>query len=110
MKFSSNNLALTIKTAREQKDLTQAELCEKLDITVRHLSGIETGRKLPSLPLLYELVHTLEIPGNFIFYPNNQDIPCKIQIVGMLHQCDERDLEDVAEMIKAHLGKEPSLV
>ena len=64
-----------IKFYRKEKKLSQEQLSEKVDITVKHLSEIERGIVFASAGLLEKLAENLEIPifaffltGNGIYY------------------------------------------
>ena len=55
-------LAKQIKIYRKKAKLTQAELAEKVDLSVQHISKIESGYYIPSLKtffISYLLVHLL---------------------------------------------------
>ena len=52
-----------IRRFRTEKDLSQAELSEMVNIVQTHISRIERGLAMPSVELLIQLVQTLEIPS-----------------------------------------------
>lgn len=45
----------TIKTLRKQKRLSQEKLAEAIDSHQVYISEIERGKKIPSLPVLFEI-------------------------------------------------------
>ena len=51
-----------IKKYRKQKKITQEELSEKINVSEKHLSKIETGVHLPSLEVFFNIVKFLNIP------------------------------------------------
>ena len=53
-----------IAERRKQKNLTQKQLADKLNITDRAVSKWETGRSLPDVAILLELCNILEITVN----------------------------------------------
>ena len=53
-----------IAERRKQKNLTQAQLAEKLNITDRAVSKWETGRSMPDSSVMLELCEILEISVN----------------------------------------------
>ena len=65
-------LGKTIETARTDKELSREKLAELVGVSPKHLSNIEHGISLPSVPVLAELIYTLEIPPEKVFYPNNE--------------------------------------
>lgn len=56
-----------IKIAREEKNLTQAELSEKIGISQNFLGDIERGLKLPSLNTLISISNTLKLSLDNLF-------------------------------------------
>ena len=54
-------LGRNIFQARKNKNLSQNDLAEKLDISREHLAKIETGKRRISLKLLFVLAEILEI-------------------------------------------------
>jgi transcriptional regulator with XRE-family HTH domain len=68
--FGSN-----LKQYRKEKNLSQEQLSEKVDISVKHLSEIERGIVFASAGLLEKLAQSLDIPvfaffltGNSVYY------------------------------------------
>ena len=49
-----------IKTARENKRLTQEQLAELVDLSPMHVSVIERGVKLPKLETLINIANVLQ--------------------------------------------------
>jgi transcriptional regulator with XRE-family HTH domain len=54
-------LGSAIKTARKEKNLTQAELSAELGISTRHLKYIENSGQNPSYPLFQRIMSTLNL-------------------------------------------------
>ena len=50
----------TIQTIRKNAKIKQSELAEKIGISEKHLSKIETGRNLPSLDNFLKMAEVLE--------------------------------------------------
>ena len=67
----------TIKSLRERKNMTQAELAEKLGVSSKTISKWETAKGLPDITLLEPLAQTLGISVIELFSGNqitNQNI------------------------------------
>ena len=56
-----------IAECRKNKNMTQAELAEKLNITDRAISKWETGKGMPDSSIMLELCHELDITVNELF-------------------------------------------
>lgn len=50
-----------IKNFRRKRNLTQAELAEKVDLSEKHISKIEAGTHLPSLQAFFKIIEILNI-------------------------------------------------
>lgn len=59
MKPNYNIIAGQIKYYRSAKQISQAELAEKTDVSALYISYIETGRRKPSLELLIRIASAL---------------------------------------------------
>jgi transcriptional regulator with XRE-family HTH domain len=67
--FGSN-----LKRYRKEKHLSQEELSEKVDISVKHLSKIERGLTFVSADLLEKLSDSLEVSIARLFFKENEAI------------------------------------
>ena len=55
---------ITIRQLRESRDLTQAELAEKIGVSSKTVSKWETGKGLPDISLLQPLAQALASPSS----------------------------------------------
>jgi DNA-binding XRE family transcriptional regulator len=49
-----------IQKLRKERQLTQEDLADKVNVTAQHLSYIENGHRRPSLPLARKLARVLK--------------------------------------------------
>ena len=59
-------LGKRIKDARKKLKLTQARLAEKANISNVYLGEIERGTKIPSVPVLIDLIEALEVSADYL--------------------------------------------
>ena len=64
-------LGKRIKEIRKQKNLTQEQLAELIQIETGSLSAIESGRHFPSLPTLEKISTTLDVELKQLFEVNH---------------------------------------
>ena len=64
-------LGKRIKEIRKQKNLTQEQLAELIQIETGSLSAIESGRHFPSLPTLEKISTTLDVELKQLFEFNH---------------------------------------
>lgn len=64
-------LGITLKSARVNKNLTQAEAAKKLEISVDTLSNYERGKSFPDVPIIKRMEDLYGIPySDLIFCPD----------------------------------------
>lgn len=93
-----------IKNARLHKGISQEQLAEMLNCSSRHIMAIENEQKKPGYWLLYNLIRTLNIPADTIFYPERHNMPHKMDIaidelVNMLYLCDEKTINAITAAV-----------
>jgi len=94
-----------VKRFRKAKGVSQEELCEKIDVSVKHLSSIERGLTFVSAELLEKLSDSLEVPS-FYFFINENENSYTNAIINSLDSLDriiEKNLLKAIEFIKADL-------
>lgn len=99
-------LGASIKKARLAKGLTQEQLAEVVGITAVHVKQLESGRRKPSIDLLYVLAHTLNISIDSIFFPERNvgsDLQDKIE--RSLTNCSLHELHVIYSTITAMTEK-----
>ena len=56
-----------LKVLRAERDWSQADLAERLDVSRQSVNAIETGKYDPSLPLAFRIARLFEMPIEAIF-------------------------------------------
>jgi putative transcriptional regulator len=56
-----------LKVLRAERDWSQADLAEHLEVSRQSVNAIETGKFDPSLPLAFRLARLFELPIEQIF-------------------------------------------
>jgi putative transcriptional regulator len=56
-----------LKVLRAERNWSQADLAEKLEVSRQSVNAIETGKYDPSLPLAFKLARTFALPIEQIF-------------------------------------------
>ncbi len=87
------HFGLAIKNARLDCGLTQEALAERAGISCRYLIAIENEGRIPKLPTVYRLIHSLHISADRIFYPEQPPKDTeRAQLTHMLEACSDRDI------------------
>ena len=93
-----------LKLYRKAKKLSQEELSEKVDISVKHLSSIERGLTFVSANLLEKLAISIDVPV-FCLFINEKDILYTDAIAKTVEKTIEKHLIEAVEGIKSDLRK-----
>jgi putative transcriptional regulator len=56
-----------LKVLRAERDWSQSDLAERLEVSRQSVNAIETGRYDPSLPLAFKIAKLFELPVESIF-------------------------------------------
>ena len=66
-------LSQNIKLIRREKQLTQEQLAEKTEVTVKYISHLERGLSFPSAETLDRIATAFEVPVYRLFFPEGLD-------------------------------------
>lgn len=59
-----------LKVLRAERDWSQADLADKLEVSRQSVNAIETGKYDPSLPLAFRIARLFDLPIEQIFSDN----------------------------------------
>ena len=95
-----------LKLFRKSKNLSQEQLSEKVDISVKHLSSIERGLTFVSADLLEKLAFSVEVPVSYFFVNEGENF-YNNAIFDAIDRVVEKHLIRAIEEIKSDLRKNP---
>lgn len=105
MALKPQSFGIALKNARKENRLTQAELAEKLDISLSYLKDLEYFRSLPSLELFVNVIEMFNLSADDVIHPeNNQHNSTYQKIDRLLHCCNEAQLKIILATAKAVTG------
>ena len=79
---------MNVHSYRKLKNLSQEQLAEILDISVKHVSTIETGKVFASAELIEKIAETLNVSLSALFYtPEEKSL-------------DDSDLKKIEQIIE----------
>ena len=108
MSLNFNLIGLRIKEFRMRKRLSQAELAERIDMSVSYISQIETAKKQASLASLVRIANALEVTVDHMLNGNQTSVPAEYQsdLVQLLEGCssgEKRIIYEIALAVKKSL-------
>lgn len=98
-----------IRKYRKAMGMSQEQLAERVEISVTHMSHIETGNTKLSLPVLVEISKALEVRTDDLLFdsPSEKELSIK-QLNETLETCtaeEVRVISDVAKALKVSFNK-----
>jgi putative transcriptional regulator len=60
-----------LRVLRAERDWSQADLAERLDVSRQTVNALETGKYDPSLPLAFKIARLFTLPIERIFQPED---------------------------------------
>ena len=91
-----------IQDARKASGMTQADLADKLDISVSHMSSIETGRANFGVETLMKITEILQVSADSLL---RTDIP-EVSVIyagdldALLKGCTAEEVESMLNMLR----------
>lgn len=61
-----------LRLLRAERDWSQADLADRLDVSRQTVNALETGKYDPSLPLAFKIARLFGLPIEEIFEPDGQ--------------------------------------
>lgn len=92
-----------LKYYRKRAGLTQEEFSEKIGKSPHHLSEIERGLSLPSLPIFYNICKILDVPADCFFIKDDRLFAefSVFRVAGILEEYSSEELRKVFDIIHA---------
>lgn len=105
MSFRPKQFGIVLKNARMANNLTQAELAERLNISLSYLKDLERFRNNPSYELFEKVIHYFNISADTVIYPKqSQDNDTYKKVERLLTLCDEAQLQTILYYIETLLS------
>lgn len=95
-------IGMRVRLFRRKKGLSQEQLAELVDISVPHMSHIETGNTKLSLPVFVALAEALGVRADELLYdPVQEHDSVRRDLTGILDACSPEQARCIADIAKA---------
>ncbi len=102
--FDAQLMGMRMKQKRKEKGLCQKKLAAKLGLSNNHISNLERGKYLPSLPVLLRLCDVLgETPDYYLFGRISR--PREDRLDRCMEQCTAAEQETVCRLLEMYLAQ-----
>lgn len=91
-----------VKSARINAHLTQEELSEKINMSLSHISNIETGNTKLSLPAILEIANALSVSVDELLCDNNTQTVTVYQneLQKIVSDCSYNEMQIITDVVK----------
>lgn len=100
MKLNLKMMGFRIGTQRRAIEMTQEELAEKVGVSVKHISAIETGRTRANIELLYDIATSLGVTIDCFTFGIVKKSHIE-EIEDYLKECNEEEIRIIKKIIRA---------
>ena len=102
LQISITRMGDTLRSAREAKGMSQALLAEHIGVSTRTIIAIEKNQRNPTFEVLYQLVRTLDISADLIFYHDQSPLTAEQgQFIRDLSACDGKEQRVVFSTLRS---------
>ena len=103
IEFNYAKLGARIRKKRRELGLSQEMLAEKASLTKAHISHIETGKTVPSLKTLINIINTLECSADELFCIEVEKAQPVFQnwLGELVADCSEQERKLIADTVQA---------
>lgn len=102
MEIDYRAIGKRVKSARINAHLTQEELSEKINMSLSHISNIETGNTKLSLPAILEIANALSVSVDELLCDNNTQTVAVFQneLQKLVADCSYREMQIITDIVK----------
>lgn len=93
-------MGFRISMQRRKLNMTQEDLAEKVDVSVKHISAIETGRTKANICLLYDIANCLGVTIDYFTFGIVKKSKLE-EIEEYLRECTDEEIDIIILMVKA---------
>lgn len=95
-------IGMRIRLFRLKKGLSQEQLAELVDISVTHMSHIETGNTKLSLPVFVALAEALDVRTDELLHEPTPDQSSVLrELASVIDTCTPQQARCIADIVKA---------
>lgn len=108
MSLNFKIIGIRVKESRMHKRMSQADLAERIDMSVSYISHIETAKKQASLKSLVRIANVLGVTVDHMLYGNQTSdaLEYRADLVQLLEgctSCEKRIIYEIASAAKKSL-------
>ena len=103
MELNYGDIGRRIRALRQKRGISQERLAELTDLSIVHISHIETAHTKLSLPTLVRIANALSVTADALLCDNLSAAgePFRGEIADAVRDCSEAELRVVADVIAA---------
>lgn len=102
MNGSLKDIGARIREARKERNLGQADLAEKLDISISHMSDIENGRTNFSIEVFMRITEALQVSADTLLRTNVPEVDAvyAAELQALMDDCSSVEKEAMLQTLR----------
>lgn len=102
MELDYYKIGQKIRKARKAADLSQEQLAEKVNISVTHMSHIETGNTKLSLPVLVDIAWALQVRTDTLLFDTERvGGHYREELAEITKDCSDAEMKFMTEILQS---------
>ena len=107
MSLQPMQFGMALRNARVEKNLTQTELSEILNISLSYIKDLERSRSIPSYQMFEKVVRYFNLSADAIIYPEKDSADSAYhKLKRLLTLCSEQQLRVILSVTESLLSME----
>ena len=102
MEDKLKEIGALIRQARKDKNLSQSELADIIQISISHMSDIENGKKKIGIDIFMKITEALDVSADWLLRTNITNVKSiqNQEIMGILDDCSSQETEIILKFMK----------
>ena len=91
-----------IRQARKEKNLSQSELADQIQISISHMSDIENGKKKIGIVIFMKITEALDVSADWLLRTNTSNVKSiqNHEALDVLTDCTAQETEIILKLMK----------
>ena len=102
MEDKLNEIGSLIRQARKEKNLSQSDLADLIQISISHMSDIENGKKKIGIDIFMKITEALDVSADWLLRTNTSNVKSiqNHEALDVLTDCTTQETEVILKLMK----------
>lgn len=102
MEYKLKEIGSLIRQARKEKNLSQSDLADLIQISISHMSDIENGKKKIGIDIFMKITEALDVSADWLLRTNTSNVKSiqNHEALDVLTDCTTQETEVILKLMK----------